>query len=79
MRQHKCIVECQLPLCEQPDTVQCANCHWWLKSRGGLAVHKCLNVFSSSSLTMPSSSTLSSIWPSSLALTDCTSSQMLPL
>ena len=69
----KCIVERQLPLCEQPGTVQCAKYHRWLGSRGGLAVHKGLNV-SSSSLTMPSSSTQSSIRSSSLGSTDCTSS-----
>ena len=50
----------QLPLCEQPGAVQCAKCHCWLRSRSGLALHKCLNVSSSSSLTMSSLSTLSS-------------------
>ena len=58
MKRHKCIVERQLPLCEQPGSVQCAKCHRWLRSRGGLAVHKCLNVSSSSSLAMLSSSTI---------------------
>ena len=77
MKRHKRIVERQLPLCEQPGAVQCAKCHRWLRSRGGLAVHKCLNVSSSSSLTMSSSSTLSSIRSPSLASTDCTSSRIL--
>ena len=76
MKRHKWIVECQLPLCEQPGAVQCAKCHRWLRSRSGLAIHKCLNVSSSSSLTMSSSSTLLSIRSSSLASTDCTSSRI---
>ena len=77
MKRHKWIVECQLPLCEQPGAVQCAKRHRWLRSSCGLAIHKCLNVSSSSSLTMSSSSsTLLSIRSSSLASTDCTSSQI---
>ena len=55
--------------------MQCTKCHQWLRSRGGLAAHKCLNV-SSSSLTVSSSSTLLSIRSSSLASTDCTSSRI---
>ena len=69
-------MECQLPLCEQPGAVQCAKCHRWLRCMGGLAVDRCLNVSSSSSLTMSSSLTLSSIRSSSLASTDCTSSRI---
>ena len=75
-KRHKWIVERQLPLCEQPGAVQRAKCHRWLESRGGLAIHKCLNVSSSSSLTMSSSLTLLSIRSSSLASTDCTSSRI---
>ena len=38
---HKCIAERRRPVCEQPGDVKCDRCGRWLRSKGGLAVHRC--------------------------------------
>ena len=38
---HKCMVDKQWPVREQPGQVQCHSCECWFRSKGGLAVHKC--------------------------------------
>ncbi len=38
---HKCLAERAKPIAEQPGACQCDRCGRWLKSHGGLAVHKC--------------------------------------
>ena len=40
-KRHKCISERQKPVSEQRGAVQCTQCRRWLRSRGGLAVHRC--------------------------------------
>ena len=38
---HKCTAERQKPVQEQEGAVECLMCGRWLRSRGGLAVHRC--------------------------------------
>ena len=40
---HKCTAEHQKPVQEQEGAVECFMCGRWLKSRGGLAVHRMLD------------------------------------
>ena len=44
LNRHKCVLARQLPVNEQPGARQCEACGRWLKSAGGLAVHKCAQV-----------------------------------
>ena len=37
----KCISERKKPIHQQAGAIQCLNCERWLKSKGGLKVHKC--------------------------------------
>ena len=39
---HKCLDERQKPVCEQRGAKQCSHCQRWFRSRGGLAVHRCM-------------------------------------
>ena len=49
---HKCTAERQRPVCEQRGAVQCPTCSHWFRSKGGLAVHRCVTEqLSGSSLT----------------------------
>ena len=40
-KRHKCLSERQKPVSLQRGAVQCPTCTRWLRSRGGLAVHRC--------------------------------------
>ena len=40
LKRHKCLLERNRPVEEQRDSVQCTLCRRWLKSAGGLGVHK---------------------------------------
>ena len=48
LKRHKCRGEREKPIQEQRGAVQYGKCGRWLKSRGGLAVHKCRPVPNSS-------------------------------
>ena len=39
---HKCLDEIRKPVSEQQDTTQCQQCLRWFRSKGGLAVHRCV-------------------------------------
>ena len=39
---HKCVTEREKPVSEQRGAAQCLQCMKWFKSRGGLALHKCV-------------------------------------
>ena len=41
-KRHKCVTERQKPVCEQRGAAQCSQCLRWFRSRGGLAVHRCI-------------------------------------
>ena len=41
-QRHKCLDERQKPVCEQRGATQCSQCQRWFRSRGGLAVHRCM-------------------------------------
>ena len=41
-KRHKCVLEQAKPVQEQRGAVQCMTCQRWFRSRGGLAVHRCL-------------------------------------
>ena len=41
-KRHKCVDERQKPVQEQRGAVQCSVCSRWLRSKGGLAVHRCI-------------------------------------
>ena len=41
-KRHKCVAERAKPVKEQRDALQCSKCQKWFCSRGGLAVHKCI-------------------------------------
>ena len=42
MKRHKCTAERQKPVSQQRGAVQCGTCHKWFRSKGGLAVHRCI-------------------------------------
>ena len=39
---HKCVNERRKPISEQQGATQCLQCTRWFRSRGGLAVHRCV-------------------------------------
>ena len=39
---HKCLAERQLPVHQQRGSAQCVSCCRWFRSKGGLAVHRCV-------------------------------------
>ena len=41
-KRHKCVIEREKPVSEQRGAAQCLQCMKWFKSRGGLALHKCV-------------------------------------
>ena len=41
-QRHKCLDERQKPVCEQQGATQCSQGRRWFRSRGGLAVHRCM-------------------------------------
>ena len=41
-KRHKCKSETEKPIQDQKGAVQCRKCKRWVKSRGGLSVHKCI-------------------------------------
>ena len=41
MARHKCIAQRKLPVSQQKGARQCMKCMRWLRSAGGLAVHRC--------------------------------------
>ena len=41
-KRHKCAAERQKPVSEQRGAAQCLQCLKWFRSRGGLALHRCV-------------------------------------
>ena len=41
-KRHKCVAERQKPVSEQRGAAQCLQCLKWFRSRGGLALHRCV-------------------------------------
>ena len=41
---HKCMEERRKPIREQQGAIQCSSCFKWFQSKGGLTVHRCLEL-----------------------------------
>ena len=43
-KRHKCLEERLKPICDQHGAVQCPKCEKWFKSKGDMAVHRCIQI-----------------------------------